>query len=188
MKVSKQKYQYLVAESILKNIEDEYLLEEHEYYRIYSFYVTYSMCGSQSFKKRNFASYGWPPNGIKNKELKDALNKVLFLNGNTNFKFTEIDDLKTQFKEHDLDNYINVNVDDERFVIAKTSESNNYLKLFYRIRNGFAHGKFKLCLSSNNEKMVVIQDDNTHNVTARIVLRLSTIIGFIDAVDFNGCI
>ena len=78
--------------------------------------------------------------------------------------------------------------DTERAVISDTNESNKYLKLFYRIRDGFAHGKFLLKYSSTHEKMVIIQDNNTHNVTARIVIKLSTLLSIIETVDINGII
>ena len=76
----------------------------------------------------------------------------------------------------------------ERCVIGKTSENNKYLKLFYRIRDGFAHGKYCLRLSEDNVKMVVIQDDNGNNVTGRIVIRLSTLLNFITEIDINNLI
>ena len=76
----------------------------------------------------------------------------------------------------------------ERCVIGKTNATNKYLKLFYRVRDGFAHGKFCLRLSKENIKMIVIQDDDGHNVTGRIVIRLSTLIAFITAVDINHLI
>ena len=78
--------------------------------------------------------------------------------------------------------------DKERAVISKTSESNKYMKLFYRIRNGLAHGKFILKYSSKHEKMVIIQDDDTRNVTARIILRLSTLMKLVEAIDANKTI
>ena len=78
--------------------------------------------------------------------------------------------------------------DTERVVIGKTTESNKYLKLFYRIRNGLAHGRFILKYSSDNQKMIIIQDNDTYNVTARIVLKLSTLLSFVEQIDLNGLI
>ena len=78
--------------------------------------------------------------------------------------------------------------DVERCVIGQTSENNKYLKLFYRIRDGFAHGKFLLKRSSTNEKMVIIQDDNGKNVTARMVIKLSTLLHFVSCIDLNKVI
>ncbi len=186
--MAKQTYQYLVAGSILGVNADEYILSENEYYRLYSFFVTYSMCGRQSAKKRSFTDYGWPSDSIKNNALGNALSNVLSLNRNPNFIFTDKDDLAIRFSSLDLHDGMVTNVDMERAVIGRTAECNNYLKLFYRVRDGFAHGKFKLRLSTNNEKMIVVQDDDGHNVTARIVIRLSTLLRFINEIDTNRII
>lgn len=58
----KQTYRYIKENSILKGVVDEYNLSQEEYYLLYSFYVTYSMCGKQSEKKKQFVDYGWPRN------------------------------------------------------------------------------------------------------------------------------
>ncbi|MDD3068262.1 MAG: hypothetical protein PHF05_09760 [Candidatus Izemoplasmatales bacterium] len=186
MKKTAQTYQYKVADSILGKTQDEYAFSENEYYRIYSFFVTYSMCGTQSAKKRTFSDYGWSVENVKNTTLGVALENVLNLNRNPDFVFTDKDELAIQFNSKDLPDGALMDVDKERAVISKTSEKNKYLKLFYRIRNGFAHGKFILRLSSQNEKMVIIQDDNGHNVTARIVIKLKTLLNYVNTVDING--
>ncbi len=125
---------------------------------------------------------------MKGSPLGEALVDVINLNRNENFIFTEKDDLRDRFETCDLLDGDITNLNIERGVIGKTSETCNHLKLFYRIRNALAHGKFKLRLNNANEKIVVIQDDNGHNVTARIVLKLSTILSLIDATDINGLI
>lgn len=188
MGLERQTYRYLKDSSILGELLDEYQLTPEEVYQIYSFYVTYSMCGSQSAKKRNFVSYGWDSESIRSTTLGKAISSVLNLNRNASFVFTDRNDLSEQFAAHDLSDGKIENVDYERAVVGKTAEANNYLKLFYRIRDGFAHGKFNLRLSSSGEKMVVIQDDDRYNVTARMVLKLTTILGFIEAIDLNRTI
>lgn len=188
MNTEKQTYRYSKGSSILGNLHDEYQLSQEEYYKIYSFYVTYSMCGSQSAKKRNFTSYGWDSESIKATSLGEALLTVLNLNRNPVFVFTDRDDLAAQFGALSLTDGELENVDYERAVIGKTSENNNYLRLFYRIRDGFAHGKYLLRFSSFGERMVIIQDDDRHNVTARIVLKLSTLLKFIEVIDLNSII
>lgn len=190
------KYKYIKENSIIYAERDEYLLTEHEFFCMYSFYVTYSMCGVQSFKKRSFSDYGWEDNliekTIEHKKIKTNLGKALS-NAveleNNRFRFLtdkgKLDDLfeKCNLLDGALSDY-----DTERAVIGSTNETNKYLKLFYRIRDGFAHGKFLLKYSSNHEKMVIIQDDDTNNVTARIVIKLSTLLSIIEAVDINGII
>lgn len=184
-----QTYEYRIDKSILTCATDDYWLTQEEYYRIYSFYVTYSMCGRQSLKKRSFTDYGWESNLINGTALGVALNNVLNLNRNKNFIFTDQDDLKKRFSDLAFIDGTLPNLDTERAVIGKTSEPNNYLRLFYRIRDAFAHGKYCLVYHpTTNEKMVVMEDNNPHNFTARLVLKLETIIGFIDAVDRNRTI
>lgn len=65
MNTGKQTYRFSKGASILGNLHDEYQLSQEEYYKVYSFYVTYSMCGTQSAKKRSFISYGWDSESIK---------------------------------------------------------------------------------------------------------------------------
>lgn len=190
------KYKYIKENSIIFAENDEYSLTEHEFFCVYSFYVTYSMCGSQSLKKRSFSDYGWNDNSIEQTiahkkvktELGKALSNVIELKSDRFCFLTGKSDLTDLFKKCDLLDGTVSDCDTERAVISKTNESNKYLKLFYRIRDGFAHGKFLLKYSSNHEKMVIIQDDDSNNVTARIVIKLSTLLSMIETVDINGII
>ena len=191
-----QTYKYIVNDSIVGIGNDEYTLSQEEYSLIYSFYVTYSMCGKQSLKRRTFIDYGWASNNIQvidnhkkiNTDLGNALIGVIDFSKSSTFIFTDKDDLETQFSNNNLGDGILTDYDVERCVIGQTSENNKYLKLFYRIRDGFAHGKFLLKRSSTNEKMVIIQDDNGKNVTARMVIKLSTLLHFVSCIDLNKVI
>ena len=187
-----QTYKYTKAGSIIGHNPDDYSLTQNEYYRIYSFYVTYCMCENLSAKKKQFINYGWRSNNINgtdSTDLREALTDVLDLvKRKTKFVFTEKDELEDLFTEYDLEDGALTDLDNERFVIGKTPGDNKYLRLFYRLRNGFAHGLFDLRYSSRNEKMVVIEDHNSSNVNARIVLKLDTLIWFINAVDRRGII
>ena len=65
---------------------------------------------------------------------------------------------------------------------------NSLLTSFHRVRDGFAHGKFLPRNASTGEKMVIIQDNDSNNVTARIVIKLYTLLSFVDVIDINNCI
>lgn len=184
---NKQTYKYKKENSILGDLVDEYALSEQEYYKLYSFFVTYSLCGNQSAKKRTFLDYGWESESIKSTELGQALKSVIDLGG-INFIFTDQDELKEKFDSMSLSDGQVADLSFERCVIGKTNATNKYLKLFYRVRDGFAHGKFCLRLSEENIKMVIIQDDDGHNVTGRIVIQLRTLLDFIAAIDINNLI
>lgn len=146
------------------------------------------MCGNQSAKKRTFRNYGWESEEIINTELGKVLKQVINL-GTENFVFTEKNELKEKFNSLSLNDGLVADLSFERCVIGKTTTVNNmYLKFFYRIRNGFAHGKYCLRLSEDNIKMVIIQDNDKYNVTGRIVVRLSTLLNFINEIDINNLI
>lgn len=55
---AKQTYKYKIADSILGASRDDYELSRDEHFKLYSFYVAYSMCPGQSDKSRDFLSYG----------------------------------------------------------------------------------------------------------------------------------
>lgn len=183
-KKKEQTYKYKREESIVLNFDDDYELSQEEYYLLYSFFVTYSMCGNQSGKKKNFVDYGWQNINLKNSPLETELQKIINLK-EKQFVFTDKDNLKEEFKNNNLTDGKLSDYTTERCVIAKTNENNKYLKLFYRVRDGLAHGKFYL-KKEQDEKIVIIQDDNTHNVTARIVIKLQTLLNIIKIVDKNS--
>ena len=181
------KYKYIKNNSILQPLIDEYILTKSEISKIYSFYVTYSMSGNQSLKKRNFTDYGWKSNDIKT--IKEKLRELIDFESN-NYKFLDKEgyDIKSSFEDLNLmDGKLN-HIDTERAVVIKTDNTNMVLNYFHRIRDGFAHGKFILKYSSNNERMVIIQDDNGDNVTGRIVVKLETLLGIISIIDRNNII
>lgn len=179
---------YKKSNSIINNSPDEYTLSQEEYYILYTFFVTYSTCENQSSKKRTFFDYGWAGESIVKSGLKAELETVLPLDGNAHFVFEDTPNLETQFEEHDLQNGKLRFIEEERAVLTKTHGSNKYLKLFYRIRNGLAHGSFALRLNSLAERMIIIQDQDHYCVTARIVLKIDTLLKLIQIIDRNGLI
>lgn len=189
----KQTYKYIKNNSIIHNLKDEYEFTKDEYYLLYQFFVTYSMCGKQSSKIREIDDYGWKSkktdqkNDIVTSGLKSALSSILDLDTNPMFILTEKDNLREKFAEVNLTDGNPTEIITERAVIGKTlSESNSYFKLFYRVRDGFAHGKFVLRLGENNEKMLIIQDDDRYNVTARIIIKKDTLLDYVRTIDKNN--
>ena len=197
MAKNNQSYRYIASNSILYNQTDDYVLSAEEYYKLYNFFVTYSCCGKQSMKQRNFATYGWsnfartignttPDTNIY---LKDALTQIVDLDDQSHFLFTfSGDDVAKCFANVGLSDGNLNDLDTERCVCTRNNESNRFLNLFYRIRDGLAHGKFLLKYGTNNCKMVAIQDDDGHSVTARIVIKLDTLLRIVSTVDKNGII
>jgi len=187
---------YKERDSILYNIDDEYSLDKNEYYLLYNFFVTYSLCGNQSKKKRTFQEYGWHyfARTLGNNDvddsiyLKDKLSQAINLDNKSNFLFyKKSDNITSMYDSLNLSNGLLNDYFTERAACLITSNSNRYLHLFYRIRNGLAHGKFVL-KNENNTKMIIIQDDDQYNVTGRIVVKLDTLLKLIEIIDKNRLI
>ena len=186
----KQTYQYKESASILYGQSDEYELTKDEYFLLYSFFVTYSMCGKQSGKKRFLENYGWislkpdKATTIISSGLKAALATVFNIDTSERYVFTDENNLSEKFNEADLADGVLANVTTERAVIGKTTqETNAYFKLFYRVRDGFAHGRFSLRSGEHGEHMIIIQDNDQNNVTARIVIKKDTLLEYVRVVD-----
>ena len=187
-----QKYQYIESDSIIYGLSDEYQLNHEEYYVLYSFFVTYSLGDKQSKKGRKLSDYGWTGNYSRN-GLKKALRNSIDIFNNSYYSFADDDNsgaddfFKNECKRLNLDKNTNSIIDfsTERAAISITSGTNNYLRLFYRIRDGFAHGQFVLKTSDNN-RMIIIQDQNRSNVTARMILNLDNLVEIIRIIDKNN--
>lgn len=180
-KEKKTTYRYNREESIINGLEDQYELSEYEYNKLYKFFVTYSMCGNQSDKKRTLEDYGWERT-VKYLEITRILKERIGFDIE-NFVFRDEGGLKDVCEGNNL--IINkVTLDSERGVIGKTDGQNKLLKLFHRIRNVFSHGRFVMRLSGE-DRYVIMEDRDPHNVTARIVIKLDTLIGIVDTIDIN---
>lgn len=186
----KQSYKYIKEKSILAGLSDDFQLTENEYYRLYSFFVTYSLCERQSMRQRTLVDYGWDNNRMNHNGLKKALQEIWNFDDQMNkcFKFTVENNLKEQFQELNLVDGGCEDYFDERFAIGHTSQSNQYYKVFHHIRNCLCHGKFVLKLNSSEIRMIIMQDDAGQNVTARMVLSLDALFDIIDIIDRNGII
>lgn len=175
----KQTYKYVKQKSILYNVSSDYCLSQNEYYKLYSFYVTYSLCEGLSWQKKNLEFYGW------NKKKQEGFSKDI--KSIIDFKqqsiiFTEENDLGIRFSEQQLLD-CPINYETERGVIGITTGKNEFHKFIRHIRNIFAHGGFALKYNSSKEKMIIMQDHDQYNVTARIVLKLSRLLQIIDFID-----
>jgi hypothetical protein len=151
------------------------------------------MSGNQSRKKRTIEDYGWfkkdghKVNSIVNSGLKTELQHILSIESNPHFIFTDNENFSQRLPDVMLDDKVLGDKSTERAAIVETSNvDNKYFQLFYRIRNGLAHGNFALSLDPNGERMVVIQDNDRYSVTARIIIRMKTILKFIDIIDRNN--
>ena len=139
------------------------------------------MCENQSDKKRTLEDYGWAST-VNYSEITGVLKERIGFDIE-NFVFRDDGCLRAVFRENNL--IINgVTLDSERGVIGKTVGQNKLLKLFHRIRNIFSHGRFAMRLSGE-DRYIIMEDKDSHNVTARIVIKLDTLMGIVDTIDKN---
>lgn len=186
--MAKKKKSSLDNSSILIGVSDAYTLSEHEYYSLYSFFVTYSICKKQSDKKRSLKDYGWLNNHIEKSGLRKALQPILRLNRKKgekeHFIFSKADSRSKNFAKVALGDGVLSDYDKERAVLPQKNEQNQYFTLFHHVRNGLAHGRYALVFSSSKEKMVIMEDKTREgNVNARMVLKLDTLLNIISTVD-----
>lgn len=180
----KQTYQYKQQESILFGLRNTYELTDGEYRILYTFFVTYSLCKSSSWQRKDLKFYGW--NGSYKDTVKELVEGVLgpdalVVVGNDKPAGT----LKQEMSRMNLHNGRLDNLDKERAVIVDNHEDNKFYNLCRHIRNCFAHGKFALVYSTKGRKMIIFQDDNVANVTGRMVFSLETLFAWISIVDRN---
>ncbi len=176
------------SRSILDGVSDQYALSEHEYYTLYSFFVTYSLCKKQSDKKRTLRDYGQSNVHIVKSGVRKNLRSVLRIDqkkGEENcFIFSKAKSRPKNFEKINLGDGTLSDYDKERAVLPENSEQNQYFTLFHHVRNGLAHGQFALVFSSTGEKMVVMEDKTrTGNVNARMVLKLNTLLSIVATID-----
>ena len=183
----KQTFRYTKEDSILNGFEDEYIPSDGEWKILYTFYVTYCMSNNKSFKGKNYKDYGWKSETLNKSGVKPKLEKILKINKNEFFVFLkdDEDDLKTSFTELDLIHPIS-NWNKERAVIGKPMANNNYETFFDKIRNCLAHGGFIFKYNDSNEAMLIMEDHDSHNVTARIVIKLTTLLNIAKTINENN--
>lgn len=183
----KQTYQYKVEKSILNDSRQEVKLAKEVEYLFLKFFVVYTPCETTSRKSISLKEYGWKENFNSPNGLQQKLLPTIDLTSNR-YIFTDKDDLSERFKENQLPDNMLEDIVTERCVIGKTPESNKLLKLLRHIRNCLAHGKYLVVENSIDQRMMIMQDDNIHNVTARIILKVSTLIEMIKIIDRNNSI
>ncbi|MBM7560904.1 hypothetical protein [Fusibacter tunisiensis] len=182
-----QTYKYIKNKSILIDSRPEVVLDRKVEYLLLKFFVVNTPCETTSRRAISLKEYGWKEKYNSKYGLQKRLDAIIDFNSG-NYIFTDEDDLLDRFEENKLMDNMLEDIIAERFVIGKTPGSNNLLKLLRHIRNCFAHGKYLVVNNSIDQHMMIMQDDDTHNVTARIVIKVDTLIGLIKTIDRNNTI
>lgn len=172
-------------ESILDDYPHAIDLDGEPLMELYRFYVLHCPCEGSSYQGRAFDSYGWSGSITRNGlgQLLDGVSAEgrgpFYLP--KEYRGAGLDKLFAQANLHDgkLSDTVT-----ERAAIAGTRDSSAYLRLFRHIRNCLAHGRFVAVRGSEDGPIsLVMEDCNRQSVTARMVLRLNTLLGWAETVE-----
>ena len=147
---------------------------DEELFRIVIFYVFHSPCEGLSAMGKTLSSYGWNTPWSKpfylNKQLKASASNFEILFSANNFPS---------------------NLERER-ICFYNNQKNQFMSVFYHIRNAFAHGRLNI-FDVNGDCTFVLEDVNSRMknsngdiaVSARMILKKQTLLSWIDIIE-NG--
>ena len=162
-------------------------------FRIVIFFVFHSPCETLSAMGKPLIEYGWSkkpwfkPESLKWNLIANTSNNLNNKEqGKTQFIYSveKVGDMSQALRKADLEEGFLNNHSFERVVILN-SKKNQFMSLFAHIRNSFAHGRLNMieCINENNDCIFLMEDVNSHDVTARIVIRKSTLLRWIDIIE-----
>lgn len=180
------KYSTTKHPSILSECPDCKLLDDAELWALYEFYVLHSPCEKTSCQGRPFERYGWS-GSIRDTGLGSELEaafteckgQMIVPRGPVSIPRGDklAVDLPRMFQLADFTDGPLLDVATERVAMRATSGSNSWLRLFRRIRNCLAHGRFEAADPADGlGPSLIMEDRDANNITARIVLRLQTLL------------
>ena len=167
-----------IPSTIIK--ENDIDLDKDEFYLLFNFFITNSLCKNQSKRNKSLKDYGYK----KINEVKGI--KDIFLIDNINFDISSSDTLLSEelINYNLLDDKI-FDITYERGLIINYKESNNYYNYFHAIRNSLAHGEYTIKLNEKNEKVLIMQNSEGNSIKARIIIKVDTLIKIIKIIDKN---
>lgn len=167
--------------------ESDYALIAPYAEKLYRFYVLENPVDRLSAHCVGLAERGWEspwkyPEHL-NRKIKDASNSAHLF-----FSAARLEDVEDALKRaglleaHEIPEY--------ETACFFNSERNQVMSCFCHIRNSFCHGRFK-AFARNGEPWLALEDKSTQGVkgkdgkklSARMVLRLSTLLQWIDIVE-----
>ena len=160
---------------------------DSDLFRIVIFFVFHSPCKSLSSMGKSLAEYGWSTPWRKpyylNKQLKQASsNYDLIFSANT------YDMLEKALDKADLNDRFPSDFDRERIAIYDNM-GNQFLSVFYHLRNAFAHCRINM-VNYDNECVFILEDivpnskeENKQKLAARMILRKSTLLKWINIIE-----
>lgn len=160
--------------------------EDKDLFRIVVFFVFHSPCENVSARGISMQDYHWsnPWNEpyYLNQRLIDASNNPKLLYSAKNYEI-----MGDKLKEANLRENFPCDFSKER-ICFHNCKKNNFLSVFYHLRNAFSHGRLNM-VNIDGECVFVIEDispkckKGKHLVSARMILKKSTLLKWIDIIE-----
>ncbi len=159
---------------------------DEELFRIVIFFVFHSPCPTLSAMGRMLDEYNWHTPWRKPYYLNKHL-KQISTNSNLLYTAKSYETMSDALKSGNLyDNFPN-DLGTERICVYDNMH-NQFLSVFFHIRNAFAHCRLNM-VDVNGECVFVLEDivrdkkKNTLKVSARMIIKKSTLIKWIDLIE-----
>ena len=160
---------------------------DQELFRIVIFYVFHSPCEELSAMSKTLDKYNWCMPWKKpyylNKQLVQAASNDQLL-----FSAKDYASMSDALEKAELKDDFPANLSKERICIYN-NQHNQFLSVFYHIRNAFAHGRMNM-FNVDGECVFVLEDiapkekgKPLRRVSARMILKKSTLIKWIDIIE-----
>lgn len=170
------------------NTSIEHLGDKTMFIRILSFYLIHSPCKKGSYSRYPLEKYGWVKPWYK-ESFKKILDDIPSFSDSSFIYVQAQKDFMKKWNETEIGNAFYNIKKIEYAVFTYAGESNPHLDLLHHIRNSLAHGRFATILHER-EYYICFEDVNDDAgflvVTARIVLKRSTLIKWIDTFEIKS--
>ncbi len=163
---------------------------DYDLLRIIIFFVIEAPCPGQSARTVSLQKRGWKKDPWYSKTyLKDKLDKAIFGEQKKMIKMVERrPDISDKFLRFECGDEFYKNIKLQRALYVKVNKDgcqNEYMSLFYHLRNALAHGRMSAYYTYDDDIMFVFEDgkplkNNKFEVTARMVLRKSSLLKVIE--------
>lgn len=178
----------VLVDEIPKWMEETPISEyDKDFIKILDFYQFHALVPGQSARCKTIQEYGWSFPWKKpywlNKQLKQTSSNYELL-----FSAKNQSCMEESLEKAGLKDNFPCDLDRERICVVD-NRKNQFMSVFYHIRDSFAHGRFYL-LDYKGNKVFVMEDvapngGASKTVTARMIIRKETLLNWIELI-MNG--
>lgn len=170
-------------------IAPEYF-NDQDLFRIVIFFVFHSPCSNLSSMGKPLSEYGWNTPWRKpyylNRQLKQAASSYELI-----YSAKDYNGMDDALEKANLKSNFPSELSHERICIYD-KQGNQFLSVFYHIRNAFAHCRLNM-VDVDGECVFILEDVQPKNdadklkVTARMILRKTTLLKWINLIEKGEC-